>query len=124
MLTPAEVRALVSSYIDMMCKTEIDDIIALFAEDATAEDPVGGELQRGREALHAFYSAAAPMLQVELTGPVCVAGKECAFPILAQLTVGENVSYLDAVDVFAFNEEGKITSMRAFWNPQELRPGR
>lgn len=124
MPSPAAVREIISSYINMMCESDIDSIIALFDEDATAEDPVGGAVQRGREALHAFYSAAAPMLQVELSGPVCVAGRECAFPILAQLTVGDNVSYLDAVDVFTFNDNGKITSMRAFWNPEELRPNR
>lgn len=124
MPSPAEIRAIVHSYIEMMCNSDIDNIIALFAEDATAEDPVGADLHRGSAALHAFYSAAAPMLQVELTGPVCVAGRECAFPILAQLTVGEDVSYLDAVDVFAFDDDGKISSMRAFWNPEELRPDR
>jgi steroid delta-isomerase len=124
MPSPAEVRALVTDYIAMMCNTEVDKIIALFDDDATAEDPVGGEIQHGREALHAFYSAAAPMLQVELAGPICVAGSECAFPIVAQLTIGEDVSYLDAVDVFTFNEAGKITSMRAFWNPEEMRPDR
>ena len=47
-----------------------------------------------------------------------------AFPVLAQLTMGENVSYLNATDIFVFNEAGKITSMRAFWNPEELRPER
>ena len=124
MPSPQDIRDTVNAYIGMMCRTQIDEIIALYDDDATAEDPVGGEVQRGRQALHAFYSAAAPMLQVELSGPICVAGNECAFPILAQLTVGEEVSYLDAVDVFTFNAAGKITSMRAFWNPAEMRPDR
>ena len=124
MLGPAEVRALVSSYVEMICNTDVEGIIALFADDATAEDPVGGTIQRGKEAVHAFYSGAIPLLQVELAGPICVSGKECAFPVLAQLTVGDNVSYLDAVDIFSFNDAGKITSMRAFWNPEELRPDR
>ena len=124
MPSPAEIRAIVTSYVEMMCDTRVDDIMDLFDHEATAEDPVGGELVRGIEALRNFYGAAAPMLQVELSGPICVAGNQCAFPVLAQLTMGDNVSYLDATDVFVFNEAGKITSMRAFWNPQELRPER
>jgi hypothetical protein len=38
--------------------------------------------------------------------------------------MGDTISYLDATDIFVFNEAGKITSMRAFWNPEELRPDR
>jgi len=124
MPSPTEIRAIVASYIEMMCDTRVDDIMDLFDHEATAEDPVGGAMVRGIEALRNFYGAAAPMLQVELSGPICVAGNQCAFPVLAQLTVGDNISYLDATDIFVFNEAGKIASMRAFWNPEELRPDR
>ena len=124
MPSPAEIRAIVTAYVEMMCDTRVDDIMDLFDQEATAEDPVGGELVQGIEALRNFYGAAAPMLQVELTGPICVSGNQCAFPLVAQLTTADAVSYLDATDVFIFNEAGKITSMRAFWNPEELRPER
>jgi len=124
MPSPPEIRNIVTSYVEMMCDSRVDDIMELFDHQATAEDPVGGELVQGIEALRSFYGAAAPLLQVELSGPICVAGNQCAFPIVAQLTMGDNVSYLDATDIFVFNEAGKITSMRAFWNPEELRPQR
>ena len=121
---PEEIRRVVESYVEMMCKSDIDGILALYADDGTAEDPVGGEIQKGAEALRNFYSLAVPALQVEIKGPICVAGRECAFPLLAELTMGDAKQYLDATDVFTFNDEGKITSMRAFWNPAELRPTR
>ena len=124
MPSPPEIRNIVTSYVEMMCDSRVDDIMELFDHQATAEDPVGGELVQGIEALRSFYGAAAPLLQVELSGPICVAGNQCAFPIVAQLTMGDNVSYLDATDIFVFNEAGKITSMRAFWSPEELRPER
>jgi len=28
------------------------------------------------------------------------------------------------IDVMTLDDEGKITSMRVFWNPQEMRPTR
>ncbi len=124
MPTPEEIRNVVDSYVKLMCSSDIDGILALYAEDATAEDPVGGEIQNGVEALRNFYTLTAPALQVELNGPVCVAGQECAFLLLAELTMGDTKQYLDATDVFTFNDEGKITSMRAYWNPAELRPNR
>jgi steroid delta-isomerase len=124
MPTPEEIRATVHSYVDMMCKSDIDGILALYADDATAEDPVGGEIQQGKEALRNFYALTAPALHVELNGPVCVAGNQCAFLLLAELTMGDAKHYLDATDAFVFGDDGKITSMRAYWNPAELRPTR
>lgn len=124
MPSPSELRATIESYVEMMCQSDIDGIMALYADDATAEDPVGGDVQRGSEAIKNFYSMTAPLLQVELTGPICVAGNECAFPLLAQLTMGDDISYLDATDVLTFNDDGKISRMRAYWDPQELRPER
>jgi steroid delta-isomerase len=124
MPTPEQIRSTVLSYIDMMCRSDIDGIMALYADEATAEDPVGGNLVQGVEALRNFYAMVAPALQVELQGPICVAGNQCAFPLLAQLTMGDAAQYLDATDIFCFNEVGKITSMRAFWDPAELRAQR
>jgi steroid delta-isomerase len=124
MPTPEEIRKVVHSYAEMMCKSDIDGILALYAEDATVEDPAGGEIQRGKEALRNFYSLAAPALQVELNGPICVSGAQCAFLVLAEFTMGEVKRYLDATDVFTFDDDGKITSMRAFWDPSEMRPTR
>jgi len=124
MPTPEEIRSVVDSYVKMMCDSDIDGILALYADDATAEDPAGGKVQHGLEELRNFYAGTAPALHVELNGPVCVSGRECAFLLLAELTLGDTKQYLDATDVFTFNDEGKISSMRAYWDPSELRPTR
>ena len=84
----------------------------------------GGTQLQGREALRVFYAGTAPKLQVEITGPIRVSGVECAVPMLAELTMNDNKLYVDVVDCFVFDETGKITSMRAFWSPAEMRPTR
>jgi steroid delta-isomerase len=125
MPSPEEIRAKINSYVDMMCSSDIEGIMALYADDATAEDPVGGgNITEGIDAIRDFYSMTAPLLQVELTGPICVAGNACAFPLLAALTMDGVTSYLDATDIFEFNDEGKISSMKAYWNPAEMRAER
>ncbi len=124
MPSPEQIRKTVEHYIEMMCASNIDAISELYAEDATAEDPVGGDVQKGKPAITAFYGMTAPLLQVELAGPICVAGNQCAFPLLAALTMEGNTSYLDATDILSFSEDGKITSMKAFWNPAEMRTER
>ncbi len=111
-------------YVELMCASDADGIVELFAENGTAEDPVGGALIEGKEALHGFYAATSPNLQVELTGPICVAGNECAMPMLAELTMNDQKSYLDVIDVMSFDDAGKVTSMRAYWSPTEMRPTR
>jgi steroid delta-isomerase len=45
-------------------------------------------------------------------------------PMLAELTINDQKSYIDVIDVMTFDDEGKITSMRAFWNPAEMRTTR
>ena len=124
MPSPEEIRDVMERYVQLMCESNADAILELYAEDATAEDPVGGQVIQGREALRGFYAATSPNLQVELTGPVRVAGKECAAPMLAELTMNDQKLYIDVIDVMTFNDDGKITSMRAYWNPQEMRPTR
>lgn len=124
MPTPEEIRQIVEHYIEMMCASDVDAISELYAEDATAEDPVGGDIQRGKAAITAFYAMTAPLLQIELTGPICVAGNTCAFPLLAALTMDGSTRYLNATDVLSFAQDGKITSMKAYWNPAEMRTDR
>lgn len=124
MPTPDEIRSAIEAYIKLMCDSDVDGILALYAEGATAEDPVGGTIQSGKDELRAFYAGTAPNLQVEITGPIRVSGKEAAVPMLAELTMNDNKLYLDVIDVMTFDDEGKFTSMRAFWNPAEMRPTR
>ena len=124
MPSPDEIRAVMNRYVELMCASDADGIVDLFADGATAEDPVGGALIEGKEALRGFYAATSPSLQVELSGPICVAGNECAMPMLAELTMNDQKSYIDVVDVMTFDDACKVTSMRAFWNPAEMRPTR
>ena len=48
MPSPEEIRRVIETYVERMCESDVDGILDLYAEDATAEDPVGGTIQRGR----------------------------------------------------------------------------
>jgi steroid delta-isomerase len=124
MPTPDEIRSAMESYIKFMCERDIDGIMDLYADDAVVEDPVGGAVVEGRENLRSFYAGSAPKLQVELTGPIRVSGVECAMPMLAELTMNDTKLYIDVIDVMKFNDAGKLVSMRAFWNPADMRTTR
>lgn len=124
MPSPEELRGAIHSYLKSMCDSNIEGIMDLFADEATVEDPVGGAVLSGRETIRAFYAGAAPKLRVELTGPIRVAGSECAWPMLAEFDAGDTSLFIDVIDVMKFDANGKVVSMRAFWNPAETRPTR
>lgn len=119
-----EIRGAMERYVQLMCESDTDGIVDLYAADATVEDPVGSDAIQGREVLRSFYAALVSNLRVEIAGPICAAGKEGAMPLLVELTVNERKHYMDVIDVMSFDDDGKITSMRAFWDPASIRTTR
>ena len=55
----------VNRYISLIAKGSADDLVDLYADDATVEDPVGGEVHIGRQAIHAFHAGLASADSVE-----------------------------------------------------------
>jgi steroid delta-isomerase len=99
--------------------------VGLFTPDAWIEDPVGTPRYEGAEAIGGFFaqsSGLADSIELRLTGPVRVAAGECAFPMQARPMMGGATFCVDIIDVMTFDDAGKITTMRAFWDPAEMRP--
>ena len=121
----ATIRSVVEAYTDAFKRGDRAAYVGLFAEDATVEDPVGTPTHQGQDAISAFFdqmSGMADSIELRLTGPVRVAAGECAFPMQARPTIGDTTMCIDIIDVMTFDGAGKITSMRAFWDPAEMRP--
>jgi steroid delta-isomerase len=116
-------RRTVERYVELMNAGDADGIAALYADDATLEDPIGAPAQRGRPAILAWYRASAGKVRLELTGPIRVAGGEAAFPMLGTLGTPGSPAYLDIIDVMKFDAAGRIASMRAFWSADAIRRG-
>jgi steroid delta-isomerase len=113
--------AAVHTYIEAFTTGDTAAVVSLYAEDATLEDPVGGEILTGRPAIADFYEKAMHMgVRLELTGPVRIAANAAAFSFLVQIGPPGGPE-IDVIDVFRFNPEGKIASMQAFWGPTNLR---
>lgn len=96
-----------------------------FAPDAWIEDPVGSPRLEGRDAIGGFYDQTTGMaeaIELRRTGPVCVAAGEAAFPMQARPTLGGTTFCVPIIDVMTFDDDGRITTMRAFWDPAEMRP--
>lgn len=122
MLDPNHIRKIYEFYPDMVTKGDVDGILALYAEDATIEDPIGSELRTGLAAVREFYEASAGTITMKCSGPVRVAGLEAAAPLVVLMGPEGEQRALDIISTLVFNEDGKIQSMRAYWSFDAMRP--
>lgn len=121
----ATIRAAVDAYCAAFTAGDQSAYVALFAPDAWIEDPVGTPRHEGSEAIGGFFAQSSSMaesIELRLTGPVRAAAGECAFPMQARPVIGGDTYVVDIIDVMTFDDAGKITTMRAFWDPAEMRP--
>lgn len=117
-MTIQHYNEVVDSYLRGLNEKDLEGILALYADNATVEDPVGSKVIKGKEALRQFYTGAVGIdLRLTRTGPVRIAGVEVAFPFELRMKVNGKPMKTDIIDVFRFDESGKILSMRAFWGP-------
>lgn len=125
MPTPDEMRALVDDYIAAMSSNDKDGYVALFADDATVEDPIGSGVHTGHDEIRGFWDmvhSLSDSITLVGTGPVRVAGDELAFPMQAISDVGGSKVVVDIIDTFVVDADRKITGMRAFWDASDMRP--
>lgn len=118
------IRTTVQTYVERHTAGDIDGIVGCFRADARVEDPVGTDAYVGEGAVRAFFVATHDMcdrLELELTGPIRVAGHRAAFPMVARSHVGTSVLELDIIDVMVFDEDAKVAEMYAYWNIDDAR---
>ena len=118
---PEKMTATVYAYVEGFAKGDPALVAALFAEDATVEDPIGSPIHQGRAAIHAFYTGSMQTgAKLRLEGPVRVAADHAAFAFSVHLNFAGGDKQIDVIDTFRFNDANQITEMRAFWGPGNM----
>ncbi|MEH6590144.1 MAG: nuclear transport factor 2 family protein [Halioglobus sp.] len=106
--------AAVHKYVEAFEKSDMDLIRDIYAEDAVVEDPVGTDKHIGKAAVCAFYETALSSgAKLALTGNPRCAGNSVAFPFQVQMPG----LAIEIIDVFEFDDAGKVNSMKAYWGP-------
>jgi steroid Delta-isomerase len=118
-----QVRDVVEQYVKLVGSGPTEEIVNLYAADATVEDPVGTPVKRGHDAIREFYEVISNLdreteLKVET---VRIAGNHAAFMFTLATKFGDQRFTLTPIDVMEFDDEGKIISMRAYWSPDDMR---
>lgn len=102
MPSPEHMRDAVLTYFASFAHADVDAIVALFADDAVVEDPVGGG--------YAFVPE----------GNVRIAGNHAACAAIATCDKADPPFRLETLDVMTFDEAGKIVAMKAYWGPANM----
>jgi steroid Delta-isomerase len=110
----------VNRYISLVAKGTADDIVELYADDATVEDPVGAEIHIGRQAIRGFYSTFENMERDNELTLLRVAGNEAAFGFRLTVKAAGSGMVIEPIVVMAFNEDGKVAAMKAYWSPDNV----
>ena len=109
--------AAVHRYVEAFENSDLGMIREIFADNARVEDPVGTDPHEGIEAVCAFYQGAlGAEAKLKLTGAPRCAGNAVAFPFQVMMPG----MVIDVIDVFEFDHEGKVNSMRAYWGPGNM----
>jgi len=121
MPSPEQIADTVNRYISLLVKGSADDIAELYADDATVEDPVGGEVHIGRQAIRGFYSAIENAEREAELVTLRVAGNEAAFQFRLTVIVGEHRMQIEPIDVMVIGADGKVTAMKAYWSADNAK---
>jgi hypothetical protein len=103
--------------------------LALYADDAIVEDPVGvspldptGHGHRGRKGLEAFWDMAiGPGNMTYQIHQSTACGDECAnvWSVSNRMPDGFLLT-VDVISIYKVNASGKLMAMRAFWNFSDI----
>ncbi|RDH78144.1 steroid delta-isomerase [Mycolicibacterium moriokaense] len=122
MSTPEDNAKTVNRYLELAAQGRTDDIVELYAEDGTVEDPVGGEVHIGREAIRGFYSMIPAGDNATEMYTLRALGQEAAFYWKLTVELSGNRVDIEIISTMTFNDEGKIASMKAYWGPDNIKP--
>lgn len=113
----------IQRYVDLVGKGTADEILALYADGATVEDPVGSEVRTTPESIREFYASIEPLEQESRLVSARIADGQAAFLFELVTRVGDQTYTLAPIDVMTFDDDARITSMRAFWSNDDMQVG-
>lgn len=116
------ISATVEAYISHLNSGTAEQIADLYADGATVEDPIGAEIRNTRDQLVEFYSIITTMDDRSATlNWTKIAGDTAVFEFTLVTKTSGLAFEITPVDIMVFDENGKIASMRAVWQPTDLK---
>ena len=117
------VEATIRAYAAAWAARDREAWLRTFAADATQEDPVGGPIRRGYDEIGGFWDREmARYRSIEIIPrEVFVIGREAVMVWTINGVTSEGAVSFSGVDLFHFDEDDRIASVRAFWQRASLQ---
>ena len=124
MPSPEQVQAAVDAYVAAYTANDRNAFLDAFANDGVIEDPVGTPAHQGRDARGAFWDTVHQMTERMAfdVKDVVVCGNEAAMVFRIPAGTANAEIVLDAFVIFQVDDDGKIASMRAYWDMARAQP--
>ena len=122
-MAPEIVSRAVKAYFAALRAMDQQAWVNTFAEDAVTYDPVGATPTRGHQKLGEFFETiTAAFKEIGLTeDDIFVAGNGAAVRWSGRgISKRGRKVHFEGIDVFEINEDGKIQTLHAYWNPAEM----
>jgi steroid Delta-isomerase len=119
------IRHTIARYPTLLAGDDKDAWLQLFADDATAEDPVGTPLRTGRGQIGGLWDLIHGLggdTELVITNDPKVCGHEAAFGLQVRAMMGDTRMAMDIIDVMTFDDEARITSLRTYFEPATMAP--
>ena len=117
------IRTTIESYVKHSCAGDLDGLVSLFTEDARQEDPVGQPANVGHDAIRGFFEnvkSVGPM-ELSLAREPIIIGNEAIVCLTVVSRVGDQGVHVPfIVDHITFADDGRIASLRAFFDPATI----
>ncbi|MEB8339566.1 nuclear transport factor 2 family protein [Streptomyces endophyticus] len=113
-----EICSAIESYVTHLGNHDVDELVALFAEDAVQHEPLGVTSYRGLDEIRQFDTENAQVdFTVSLLSPITVTGKYAAMQLCVERA---GMPAFAATDLFEFDDACKIVSLSAVIDPRAL----
>jgi steroid delta-isomerase len=119
------IRTTIEQYTTRFTAADKEAWLDLFADDAWIEDPVGTPRRSGRKEIGEFWDevhAVPDEIELRPLGITTVIGNEGIFTMQARASLGGAIFGIDIIDLMSFDDAGKITTMRAFFDQSTMAP--
>lgn len=123
MISKEAIEAVVAAYFTNMAAMNPEGWVDRFAEDAISHDPVGHPPMKVHEGFREFFQRMQSVFeQLEATTEdIFVTANEAAvkWTMQGRSKSGKSVTF-EGITIFEVNEDGKIQTTRAYWNPEAM----
>ena len=123
-MSPEKISEIVSAYYENLTSMNLEGWLKILDEDATILDPVGKPPLKLKEDAPKFFALLANFYEkfTVTRQNIFVTESEAAVKWTMEVTAKNGkVAQAEGISIFQFNQEGKIQTMKSYWDEAAMK---